>query len=364
MKVFRVAVRAVLRAGVRVGVRAGVRAGVRVGVRKARAAIPGCVLGLAAVTVTFAVLAPGSATGQTFPAKAVRIIVPFPAGGTADIFSRAMAPFLSNDWGQPVLVENRPGAGNIIAAETVARAPADGYTLLLAPDPVLATNPLLYSKLPYDAIADFAPVTTLVRFGIGIVVNATVPAQNLRELVALAKAKPGGLNYGSFGAGTAPHLVMELFKSVAGIDIVHVPYKGVAPVLTDLTAGVVQSTAISAGAAAPQVKAGKLRMLAVDGDKRSPLMPDVPTYAESGYPQMKAPAWWGIVAPAATPRPVIDKLHRDIVKVLNTPEFRDPHAIRVGYEPVANSPAEFAALIRDTTALWAPVIKAANIRLD
>ena len=317
-----------------------------------------------ALLVLGALVAPLHASAQAFPSKPVKLVVPFAAGGTNDVFTRAMAPFLTAEWGQPAIVENRPGAGNIIAAESVARSAPDGYSLFIASDPALATNPLLYSKLPYDAIKDFAPVTLLVRFGLGIVVNTSVPATTLAEFVALAKAKPGGYNYGSFGPGTAPHLVMELFKSVAGVDIVHVPYKGVAPVLTDLAAGVIQSSAMSAGAAMPQVKGGRLRMLALEGNKRSPLMPEVPTFAEAGFPRMQAPAWWGVVAPAATPRPVIDRLNRDFVKVLNNPAFAEPNAIRHGYEPVGNTPEEFAAAIRDTTALWAPVIRAANVKLD
>ncbi len=310
------------------------------------------------------VLCCANALAQPFPARPVKIVVTFAAGGSADIFVRAMAPFLSVELGQPVIIENKPGAGNIIAAEYVARSPADGYTLLLAPDPVLATNPLLYSKLPYDAIKDFAPVSMLVRFGLGIVVSATLPVNSLQELVAYAKANPGKLNYGSFGPGTAPHLVMELFNSVAGVSIVHVPYKGVAPVLTDLIAGVVQASSMSAGPAAPGVKSGRLRMLALDGSKRSPLMPEVPTFAEAGFAQVQAPAWWGLVAPAATPRAVIDRLHRDIVKVLKNPVFYETNAVRQGYEPVGSTPEEFAAAIRDTTALWAPIIKGANIKLD
>ena len=194
---------------------------------------------LAAVAAAVFVLCSLQALAQSYPARPVKIVVTFAAGGTADIFARSMAPFLSAELGQPVIVENKPGAGNIIAAEYVARSPADGYTLLLAPDPVLATNPLLYSKLPYDAVKDFAPVTMLVRFGLGSVISSAVPANSLQELVAYARANPGKLNYGSFGPGTAPHLVMELFNSVAGVNIVHVPYKGVAPVLTDLIAGVV-----------------------------------------------------------------------------------------------------------------------------
>ena len=319
---------------------------------------------LAAVAAAVFVLCSLQALAQSYPARPVKIVVTFAAGGSADIFARSMAPFLSAELGQPVIVENKPGAGNIIAAEYVARSPADGYTLLLAPDPVLATNPLLYSKLPYDAVKDFAPVTMLVRFGLGIVISSAVPANSLQELVAYAKANPGKLNYGSFGPGTAPHLVMELFNSVAGVNIVQVPYKGVAPVLTDLIAGVVQASSMSPGPATPGVKSGRLRMLAVDGSKRSTLMPDVPTYAESGFPAMRAPAWWGIVAPAATPRAVIDRLQRDIARVLKNPAFYEANAVRQGYEPVGGTPEEFAAAIRDTTALWAPIIKGANIRLD
>jgi tripartite-type tricarboxylate transporter receptor subunit TctC len=309
-------------------------------------------------------LVAATAGAQTFPSKPVRIVVPFAAGGTADVFARAMVPFLSAELGQQVIIENKPGAGNIIAAETVARAPADGHTLLLAPDPVLSTNPLLYARLPYNVDTDFAPVTLMVRFGLGIVISTTVPATTLQDFAAYAKANPGKLNYGSFGPGTAPHLVLELFNAVAGTNLVHVPYKGVAPVITDLSAGVIQASAMGPGAALPGVKAGRLRMLAMDGARRSPVMPEVPTYAEAGFPKMAAPAWWGIVAPAGTPRPVIERLHRDFTKVLRDPAFAEPHAIRNGYDPVASTPEEFAAAIRETTQLWAPVIRSANIRLD
>lgn len=310
-------------------------------------------------------LACGLATAQSFPSRPVTIVVPFAAGGTADAMVRAMSPFLSEMWGQPVIVKNIPGAGNILAARSVAGSPADGYTLLLAPDPMLATNPLMYANLSYDPAKDFAPVTTLVRFDLGIAVHKDVPAKNLKEFVELARSPDSKLNYGSFGPGTAPHLVMELLNHVTGgVHITHVPYKGLAPVFVDLFAGRIQASVMGAGAAAPSVKDGRIRMLAVGGDTRSPMLPDVPTFAEAGFPKMAGPAWWGIVVPAGTPSAIIDRLNADLVKVVKNPAFYETHALQRGYTPVGNSPAEFAQLITRTTELWRPVIKAANIRLD
>jgi tripartite-type tricarboxylate transporter receptor subunit TctC len=305
----------------------------------------------------------GAASAQAFPDGPVRIVIPFPPGGTTDVAARYLAQLLNAEWQQPVIVENQSGASGIIAAQTVARAAPNGLTLLLAADPVLATNPLLFSKLPYDPDKDFAPVGTLYRFGLAIVANAAVPAKSLRELVEQAKANPGMLNYGTTGVGSNMHLTMELFKHLSGIDLVHVPYRGCAQVASELAAGRIAVSAQSVGAASAAVKAGHARVLAVDGRQRWPAFPDAPTFAEAGYPAMQAPVWAGGVVPRGTPPHIIERLNAALVMATRNAGFRDRLAT-MGMQPVGDSPAEFARLIQETRALWAPVIKAANIRLD
>jgi len=306
-----------------------------------------------------------AAAAQTYPTKVVSIVVPFPAGGTADVFARGIAPKLSAAWGQPVIVENRAGAGGNIAAEYVARAAADGHIIFLAPDPVLSTNQLIYPKLAYDAKRDFAPVTRLVEFPSVIVVNTSTGAKTLKDLQSLARAKPGTLNYSSFGTGSAPHIGMEMFKQIAGVDIVHVPYKGLAEALPALISNDVQVLFVGHNVSQNgATRDGRLRVLAVAGERRDPLIPDVPTFAEAGFPAMKGPNYWGFVVPAATPRTVVEKIRTDAAKVLKDPEIVERFGKRDGYELIGDTPEQFAARIQELTDIWAPVIKGARIRID
>ena len=309
-------------------------------------------------------LAGSGALAQPFPSKPVRIVIPIPAGGPADALIRAMAPELSAIWKQPVVVDNRPGASGIIGTDLVAKAPPDGYTILFV-DSQIAVNHLVFRKLPYDTIRDLAPLTTLVSWRAILLVNSRVPAGSLKELMDLAKASPGKLNYASYGTGSSPHIAVEMFKQLSGVDLVHVPYKGAAPVLPDIMSGVVQVAWMSINSIRGAVKEGRVRPLAVDGPKRMTELPDVPTFTELGYPQMMANGiWLGMFLPAGTPKPVIDKLHRDIVTVISEPTFREQKLIARNYEPVGSTPAELDGLMRDTAARFAPIIKTAGIAVD
>lgn len=315
-----------------------------------------------AVLAAVAMVSSGSgvqAQGK-YPERPVKIIVPFAAGGSTDIVARKIADLLARKWGTAVIVEDRPGGGTAIGGIALANAAPDGYTILIGPDTTFAINQLLSSRPQYDPLKDFAPITELVAFPMAIVVDAKLPVKTLAELVALAKTK--SLNYGSFGVATAPHLTMEMFKQAAGVDIVHIPYKGVAPVFLALQSGEIQATAISPAAAAPFVKSGTLRILAVDGINRWPTAPDVPTYAEAGFPTMRAPGWWAIAAPAKTPAPIIQALNRDLREVIEAPDFRE-YLVSQGYLPATGTPAELEAVMKDTAHLWAPVIKKLGIDL-
>jgi tripartite-type tricarboxylate transporter receptor subunit TctC len=309
------------------------------------------------------VVASTTLLGQTFPAKPVTIVVPYPAGGSSDATTRAIAQKLSDLWGQPVLTDNRPGAATMIGTQYVAKAPADGHTVLFVTDS-FAVNPALYSKVQYDPVKDFAPVTAIAHLNQVLVVNSAVPANTLKELVDYAKANPGKLNYGSYGAGSPPHLAIELLKHVTGANLVHIPYKGIAPLSTDLIAGTVQLSVYGVFTTLPHAKAGRIRPLAIDGDKRSPLLPQVPTFSEAGFPEMRAPAWWGFVVPAGTPPSVVAKLHRDVNAVIAEREFRDTRLIANGLDPIGNTPEAFAALIQDTAERWGRFIRESNLRVD
>lgn len=322
--------------------------------------MPSSFVGKLAGTLCASFLAAG-ALAQSFPSKPVNIIVPYTAGGSSDAFTRALGQRLSETWGQPVLVENRAGAATMIGTQYVAKSAADGYTLLFVTDS-FAINKILYAKVLYDPLRDFAAISLLCNLNQLIAINGSLPATSLKEFVELAKAKPGAMNYGSYGAGSPPHLDMELFKHITGISLVHVPYKGVAPMSADLVAGVIQVGVLAIGTTVPLHKSGRIKALAIDGTKRSPLLPDVPTFAEVGYPEMQAPAWWGIVAPAATPKDTIDFLHRDIVRVVNEPQFRERRMVNAGLDPAGSTPAEFTEVIRDTMTRWEPIIKSANIK--
>ena len=317
------------------------------------------VVGLLAVGAA-AVSAPAMA--QTWPAKPVSFIVPFAAGGSADATTRALGQKLSELWGQPVIIDNKPGGGTNIGTTFVAKSPADGYTVLFATDAVVV-NTMLYRSLAFDPYRDFSPVTVICHLDQVMLIPPTVPANTMREFVAYLKANPGKLNYGSYGAGSPPHLAYELFKHVTGTSIVHVPYKGVAPMVTDFMAGNLQTIITGVYSALPLAKSGKAKVIGIEG-RRSPLLPETPTFAEAGYPEMRAPSWWGYMVPTGTPQAVVSKLHRDIVSVVKDPEFRQKRLVAFGLEPVGNTPEEFTQLLKEAATLWGPIIKSAGIRSD
>ncbi len=302
-------------------------------------------------------------SAQAYPAKAVRIIVPVGAGGATDILTRTLGRQLGLVWGQQVVVDNRPGGGSNIGFELAAKAPADGYTLLMA-QPAFTVNVSLYRKLGYDPLRDFAAVTLAAEGANVLVVHPSVPARTLKDLIALAKARPGRLSYASSGNGTTPHLSGELFKSMAGVDIVHIPYKGAAASVTDLMGGHVDLAFVSLSSVVPQLKAEKLRALAITSAKRSALMPGLPTFAEAGIRGYEVTGWYGIVAPAGTPREIIDRLNADITKALTQPDLVQSLNAS-GLEPATpNSPEAFTAFLRAEIAKWAKVVKASGAKAD
>jgi tripartite-type tricarboxylate transporter receptor subunit TctC len=289
----------------------------------------------------------------------VRIIVPSAPGGGTDIVARVLAQYFSRALGQQFVVENKPGAGNMIGIEAAARSAPDGYTLLFVPSP-LVLNSVLYKKVSYDPVRDFAPITLAATAPNVLVVGQGVPANTMVEFLALARQKPGTLNYGSAGTGTSPHMSMEMLKSMAGIDLVHIPYKGTTPAVTDLIGGQVSAMFVNTLTAKPHVDSGRLRALAVTGAKRSGALPGVPTVAESGVPGYLAVQWYGLLAPAGTPDAIVARIHDEAVKALQTEEVRQKLAAD-GAEPVGSSPAEFARLIRDELEKWTRVARAAKI---
>ncbi len=299
--------------------------------------------------------AAGWAQAQSYPNRPVRFVVPFAAGGSTDIVARTLGAKLSEVLGQSFIVDNRPGGGTVIGTETVARSPADGYTLLVVPAP-FTINPGLLPKLPYDPLNDFTPITLINTTPLVVVVNPSVPARNIKELIALAKAKPGMLNYGSSGTGGSNHLAGELFQAMAGVKMVHVPYKGNAPALTDLVGGHVDLVFNGLTSAYPLIKSGKLRPLAMTSMRRSQVLPDMPTLDESGLKGFEAVAWNGLAGPAKTPQEAVDRLSNAVRKVLTNPEMRE-RLRSEGSDPVGSTPAEFAKYLRDEIAKWARVIK-------
>lgn len=313
-------------------------------------------LGFAAVVVCIM-----SAAADVYPSKPIRIIVPFPPGGPADALARIVGDKLAASLGQPVVIDNRPGAGGNIGMELGAKAVADGHTLVLAPAGNLTVNPSLYRNVPYDVARDFAPVTVIAAVPNVLVINPQVPAKDVGELIAYAKANPGRLNFSSPGAGSGAHLAGELLKSSAGIDMVHVPFNGIAPAVTAVVAGDVQLMFAAAPSALPQVATGKLRALGVAGPKRIAAAPALPTLDESGLPGFDVTSWYSIVVPAGTPPAVVERLQKEIARALHTPETRAKLA-GLGAEPVANTPDEFAAMIKSETAKWGKIVKDANIR--
>lgn len=320
---------------------------------------------LRAAVAAAALALPAVALGQAeYPSKPVRLIVGFAPGGSTDIVARVVAQKLSERLGQSVVVENKAGAGGTIGADAAAKAAADGYTLTLGTTSTHAIAAGAYANLPYDPVKDFAHVSLVAVTPYLLVVNPQVNAKTLPEFIALVKGQPGKLNYASAGAGTATHLAMEMLKDAAKIDIVHIPYKGNAPADVAILAGDVQAVFGSMPALLQNAKAGKVRPLAVGTARRSPALPDVPTVAEQGYPGFEAALWLGIMAPAGTPRPVIDRLHREIVAIVATPEFRQQMDAN-GAEPLSSaSPEEFTAAVRSEADRYGKLVKAIGIKLD
>jgi len=321
-----------------------------------------CVAALVGLAVQAGTATAQPEGAQGYPSRPVRMVLGSPPGGGTDIVTRTLAQKLSESWGQPVVAENRPGANGMIATDFVAKARPDGYTLLVA-IATHAINPTLYPKIPYDTARDFAPITLLAQYPFLLVVHPSLPVRNVRELIALARSRPGQLAYASSGNGSGPHLGFELFRSTAGIDLVHVPYKGAGPATTELVAGQVQVMFNNFLAGLPMIRAGRLRPLAVTGLRRSRAMPEVPTMAESGVPGFDVTGWYALLAPTGTPGAIVGKVQADAARALKLPDVHE-RLSGEGAETVGNTPAEFSAYLRDELVKWAKVVRAAGVRGD
>ena len=314
-----------------------------------------------AAAVLAAAIAPG-VFAQSWPTKPIKIVVPFPAGGPTDVLTRAMGDKLSAQLGQPVIVENRPGAGGAIGADVVAKSAPDGYTLVMATSSTHSIGPYL-SKLPYDPQKDFAAVAWIGNATNLLTVSNSVGASSVKELVELARKKPGKLNYASSGIGTVVHLTSEQFASMAGIQLTHVPYKGIQLAVPDLMSGQVAILFDNIMTALPHIRAGKLKALGISSLQRSPLAPDIPTIAESGLPGFESVVWFGIFAPAGTPRPIVDRLNAELNKALLDPVIRERFAT-LGFEPAGGTPAAFSAVVAAEAQKWSKVIREANVKAE
>jgi tripartite-type tricarboxylate transporter receptor subunit TctC len=315
------------------------------------------------VTALILALTCSALQAQSYPTKPIRLIVPYPPGGGTDFFARTVSAKLSDSLGQQVVVENRPGAATIIGAEAVAKSAPDGYTILLGDTATFAVNPTLYKKLPYDPLKSFEPISLTGRFALLLVVHPSVQANSVAELIALAKAKPGTLNYASPGPGSPHHLAMVLFTQRTGISMVHVPYKGAGPAIQDLLGGQIPTMFLDLAAGAPQIKGGKIRALGVASPKRIAALPDLATLAESGLPGFEAWAWQGLVAPAGTPPEVVAKLGAEYARAIGDPGIRQK-IIDAGVDPLQSSPREFTDYIRSEQEKWAKVVKDGNITVE
>ena len=312
--------------------------------------------------VAAAALCVQSAFAQAWPAKPISLIVPFPAGGTTDVLARAIGQELSKSLGQPVIVESKPGAGATLGADFVAKSRADGYTFLMgAVHHTIATS--VYKKLPYDFQKDLAPVSIVALVPNVLAVNPEVPARNVAELLALAKAQPGKLAYGSNGNGTGQHLIGAQFEAMGGVQMLHVPYKGSGPLTTDLLGGQIAMSFDTITPVLPHIKAGKLRALAITTNKRSAALPDVPTLDEAGLKGFNLGTWFGVLAPAATPQPIVERMHKEIARIVNLPDFKKKME-EIGAEPIGNSPAQMARQIKDDTDRFAKLVKDAKVSIE
>ena len=319
---------------------------------------------LAALAASLAAaLAPVAFAQPAYPTKPIRIVVPFPPGGTTDILARAAAQKMTEAWKEKAVVDNRPGAGGNIGAELVAKAPADGYTLLMGTVGTHAINASLYAKMPYDHVKDFAPVILVAAVPNVLVVHPSVPATTVAELIAYAKANPGKLNFASSGSGTSIHLAGELFKVMAGVQMTHVPYKGSAPAIADLLGGQVQLMFDNLPSALPQIRAGKLRALAVTSSQRAAALPDVPTIAESGLPGYEASSWFGLLAPAGTPADIVAKINGEVARWLASPEAKEK-LLAQGANAAGGTPEDFVRHIAAETAKWQKVVKESGAKVD
>jgi tripartite-type tricarboxylate transporter receptor subunit TctC len=316
---------------------------------------------IAAATGVVAQSAPALMAQSDYPNRPIRLVVTVPPGGAADFIARLIGGKLTDSLGQPVLVENRGGAGGTIAADTVAKAPADGYTLLQNSITTHGVGPHLYAKLPYDPVKDFAPVSGLALLPLIMAVNADIPVKSVAELIRFSKTS--SLHFASSGNGGAPHMAAELFKSVSGAPLTHVPYKGSGPAVADLVGGRVQIMFDAAPSLIQHVRSGKLRVLAAASEQRNRLLPEVPTFAELGYPKVAVSLWYGLLAPAGTPAAVIDRLNRQVTNLLESSEVREK-LLAQGAEPMPGSPQAFASFMHEETARWAPVVKQAGVKLD
>ncbi|MEO8202633.1 MAG: tripartite tricarboxylate transporter substrate binding protein [Betaproteobacteria bacterium] len=317
---------------------------------------------LALLVLAVSALAAGNASAQAYPAKAVKMIVPFPPAGATDVVGRFVAQKLGERWGQSVIVDNRPGAGGTIGSDLVAKSAPDGYTLLMATSSTHSIGPSL-SKLPYDPIRDFAAIAHVANVPNVLVVSPTLPVKDMKEFIALAKAKPGQLNFASSGNGTIVHLNAELFKMLAGVDLQHIPYKGTALAIPDLANGQIAMLFDSLASVMPHIKSQRARPIALNGRARSPLLPEVPTFAEAGMPAFDTYTWFGLFAPAGTPKDIVAKIHTDVLAALQASDLRERFA-SVGAEPVGGTQEQFTARILADTAKWAQVIRTAKVKIE
>lgn len=318
------------------------------------------VLGFWAAVPWLATTAPVTLAQGVYPAKPIRMIAPFPPGGTTDVVCRIVAQKLTEALGRQVVVENRPGASGNIGHEVAAKAPPDGYTLLLTSKGALVNNQLMYKRIPFDPYHDFAPVSVVATAGPVLVIHPSVPARSVKELIALAKARPGQLNFGSGGKGTTAHIVGEVFKAVTGVKIVHIPYKGGVLAVADLVAGQIEMSFSDMVPAVPQIRAGRLRALAVTTEQRSPALPDVPTMAEAGVKEPFPQTWWGIAAPRGTPAPIINRLNAELGQIMKLPDVQEKYS-GLGVFPMHTTPERVLELVRLESPQMAKVLKAAGI---
>jgi tripartite-type tricarboxylate transporter receptor subunit TctC len=322
---------------------------------------PSVLVRLLLVAMTAAAL---SARAQTYPSHAVKVVVPTSPGGATDAFARAISARLSAAWGQAVIVENRAGANQILGADFVSKSAPDGYTLLVSDASSFVINPHLYKNLPYDGVNGFTPITVLVRFPWVIAVHTSVPANTFQELVAYAKANPGKLSYGSFGLGSSAHISVDYLKNLLSIDIVHVPYKGAGPAVTDLLSGRIQMMMVTPLLVEPHARSGKLRLVAAATAQRIPGLPDLPTVAESGVPGYEAGTWFALVGPAGMPREVVAKVYADTARILADPAFREQYVTRQWFEAVGNTPEQFAEYLKAEYARWERLIRLSRVSVE